>query len=856
MSPIPTCPRQLSIPSVARPSSLLSAGSLSALLWLVLLLLGLVGCGPSGAPPGVELGVEQHALTGVPRSLSGTVFGGGAGLGGVVVEAVENGTTAVVASAVTDSAGSYALALADGTFDITVTPPSGSGFGVHVEQDVVLAGADARHDIVLIAAGGSLTGVVRGYGGVGVEGVAVQVLDASSFIAVAQTSTGAGGAYSVSIGAGSYVIRLHGSALSGAPRNFNYYSGTKTVSGSTVLDFDLPVAKVQGTVTDSNGAPVPGVRVQASNSYTPNPEGNYWTSSEVTTSDAAGNYQLLAFTGNSTMTITPPTGSGFSITVLSSVPVRGDFTQLLVLQHPDLSPPVVTSGPVVVHLSDTSVSISWDTNEPADSFTEFGLGGLTDTITDARLVTRHEVTLVTLLPSSIYSYRVSSKDGAGNGPVASGLLTFRTQDPPGDITAPVITAGPSVTGLGQTDAVIAWTTDEPATTVVRYGTSSALGSTASLPGDFTPDHSLALTGLTPSTAYYFVVESTDPDGNGPTPSAVQSFTTAAVPDTQAPAMITGPDVVNATDTSLTVVWTTNEASTSGVSYNDGVVFHVVSDDSLVTSHSMVLAGLTPDTLYDIIVSSTDLAGNGPTLGGPVAARTLAAADVQPPTISSVLVQNVTGTSASVTFTTDELATTELAFGRVSGAPDGLSGSPALVTDHVVLLNGLIPGVTYYFVVSSRDASGNVAATTESSFRTIAIDADGDGVADADDNCPNAPNPSQGDTDGDGLGDACDAPSKPDGDGDGVPDAEDSCPRTPAGSVVSRGSCGASRGCSIAELCPCSGPRGSRRTWRNHGAYVECVADAAEHFLHAKLLSRLERKAVVTAAAQSSCGKRR
>ncbi|MGK0359643.1 MAG: hypothetical protein ACI9U2_001949 [Bradymonadia bacterium] len=35
------------------------------------------------------------------------------------------------------------------------------------------------------------------------------------------------------------------------------------------------------------------------------------------------------------------------------------------------------------------------------------------------------------------------------------------------------------------------------------------------------------------------------------------------------------------------------------------------------------------------------------------------------------------------------------------------------------------------------------------------DGDADGVADADDNCPGAPNPDQADTDGDGAGDACD-----------------------------------------------------------------------------------------------------
>ena len=56
------------------------------------------------------------------------------------------------------------------------------------------------------------------------------------------------------------------------------------------------------------------------------------------------------------------------------------------------------------------------------------------------------------------------------------------------------------------------------------------------------------------------------------------------------------------------------------------------------------------------------------------------------------------------------------------------------------------------------------------------DTDGDGVADAEDNCPQIPNSNQADSDGDGLGDACDpCPQGADGDGDGVCDSDDNCP---------------------------------------------------------------------------------
>ena len=50
------------------------------------------------------------------------------------------------------------------------------------------------------------------------------------------------------------------------------------------------------------------------------------------------------------------------------------------------------------------------------------------------------------------------------------------------------------------------------------------------------------------------------------------------------------------------------------------------------------------------------------------------------------------------------------------------------------------------------------------------DADGDGVADSEDNCPSMSNASQVDMDKDGIGNYCD----PDNDNDGVPNEQDKC----------------------------------------------------------------------------------
>jgi Thrombospondin type 3 repeat len=69
----------------------------------------------------------------------------------------------------------------------------------------------------------------------------------------------------------------------------------------------------------------------------------------------------------------------------------------------------------------------------------------------------------------------------------------------------------------------------------------------------------------------------------------------------------------------------------------------------------------------------------------------------------------------------------------------------------------------------------------------ANDADGDGIANAVDNCPDVANPDQADEDGDALGDACD-PCPPfaataDADADGIPDACDPYPNAPGDAIV-------------------------------------------------------------------------
>ncbi|MBN1655387.1 MAG: VCBS repeat-containing protein [Deltaproteobacteria bacterium] len=117
------------------------------------------------------------------------------------------------------------------------------------------------------------------------------------------------------------------------------------------------------------------------------------------------------------------------------------------------------------------------------------------------------------------------------------------------------------------------------------------------------------------------------------------------------------------------------------------------------------------------------------------------------------------------------------------------------------------------------------------------DDDNDAILDENDNCQFDENPDQLDYDNDGIGNVCDT----DDDGDGVIDARDQCPETVLGQIVNQD------GCSIAQLCPCG------NEWKNHGAYVSCVAHASEDFVQAGLITEEEKDTIVSSAGESSCG---
>ncbi len=105
---------------------------------------------------------------------------------------------------------------------------------------------------------------------------------------------------------------------------------------------------------------------------------------------------------------------------------------------------------------------------------------------------------------------------------------------------------------------------------------------------------------------------------------------------------------------------------------------------------------------------------------------------------------------------------------------------------------------------------------------------------------------QSDIDGDAIGDSCD----PDIDGDGVENSADVCAGSVLGEIIDP-----DNGCSIAQLSPCEGPRGTVLPWKNHGKYVSSVAHAANEFVKKGLIAEAEKDNIMSSAANSACGQK-
>jgi subtilisin family serine protease len=189
-----------------------------------------------------------------------------------------------------------------------------------------------------------------------------------------------------------------------------------------------------------------------------------------------------------------------------------------------------------------------------------------------------------------------------------------------------------VSSITETTALITWTTDLPGDSQVQYG--PGVNSWGNYPNEeidatLKTSHSVALSGLSQQTAYYFRVGSTDIYGNGPdnkagdsNPAAEDTFTTI---DPDPPSIVEFPDINFAADT-ITVTYNEQDmqgaADEDNYNFSPSMNFITVNptdddiDDLGNSVYRLSMASIPAYEIFTLTVSNiTDLAGNPVTPAG-------------------------------------------------------------------------------------------------------------------------------------------------------------------------------------------------------------------------------------------------
>ena len=321
----------------------------------------------------------------------------------------------------------------------------------------------------------------------------------------------------------------------------------------------------------------------------------------------------------------------------------------------------------------------------------------------------------------------------------------------GDTTPPHVSSVLAISVL-PTEENIAWTTDELATSRLEYGTTPSYGSSITLSATAGLAHLAVLTGLTPSTRYYYCIHSTDLAGNTAL-SCSHEFTTEAqtggsggntsngstdltTSNTEHLVDTTAPDISLVTITSIdttnaTINWTTSEVANAEVEYGTTVGYGEAStlDTSLSLNHSVTLHNLTANTEYHYRIRTADEIGNtsvspdntfttASTLSGQVnvtnpetstnLGNTNLSAQV---VISGVETASVSATSVTIVWTTDLPSDSQVEYGDSQNLGSLSTQSTTLITSHSVVLSNLSENTNYIFRVKSKPMGVSAAVTS-------------------------------------------------------------------------------------------------------------------------------------------------
>ena len=247
--------------------------------------------------------------------------------------------------------------------------------------------------------------------------------------------------------------------------------------------------------------------------------------------------------------------------------------------EPDLTSPLLISGPSLTYISDRLATLYWGLDEPATATVVYTGGGVSHTVFVGASRSEHHVTLGSLVPGTSYDFQFTVVDAAGNsasygadgaerakrifgvrgksigqGPrivasAAGGAFATATH---ADTTSPLFIDEPLITEVSGGWVTLAWNTDEAASGRVLYG-SDALTWWAGSPLHKSR-HRVRLPNPGTGRPLRFRVEPTDPAGNGG-PTVEGEILVPAASETAAE-LVAAPEVVEVGEQTAVIAWST------------------------------------------------------------------------------------------------------------------------------------------------------------------------------------------------------------------------------------------------------------------------------------------------------------
>ena len=361
----------------------------------------------------------------------------------------------------------------------------------------------------------------------------------------------------------------------------------------------------------------------------------------------------------------------------------------VVAQNNDKEAPEINNV-IIDSVSDTSVTVTWETDEEADSTINYGLqpdyGIVRIPVADR---TTHSITLDDLEPGRVYYFRVVSADENGNQGISA---DYRVQ-----------TSGTPQTGDGQSSAQ-------------GEGTQSQLGEGAK------PDEqSQILTDtINDSTATLRVIELVNEISDPQRLQEIVNETVKAIEGITEDLTIVGPPTVIPETTTALVKWTTDRAASSEVLFSptrgfDGTnyEFSQQSTTGNTTDHEIRLIGLNAFTDYSFKVISTDEVGiSGESRNFTFKTKAVA------PDIRNLRVVKVEENAATLAWDTTVPAKALVEYqDQTTGAQNSV-GRPTLATSHQMRLSDLTLGTRYVAFVTAENSGGDRVKSQPIQFITV------------------------------------------------------------------------------------------------------------------------------------------